>query len=369
MAKRNSIKVNIDEMFLPNTKMDDDKLRKEAVRSPTWPIAVAIYGATEGRVRVADFIAPLTHSWGSELDMQHYMTLTTVHGFSVANIKYDPRPKDERSDDETAFTIQAVNNNFRDTNKYGFAGEKLCTNTQRYAVQKMAKGRHDVHHSICSAVLTIEQALSDHVRSILDNAMDVTYGSSLSGRPTVTIPREYSQSLLKVFMGDADKSSIPFNMMDKIRSLYTTMKQSDEKFDSALATVRSMLEGEKIVFFPQIRGGVIVGKTNTVPISAALDMYRDGSSLPYVTNFAYMPEVGFSMPLRWYKSLQDLPSDLRKELEIQLVMLKAHIGSDNLVPTDDDMRDKKFWPEIGAACRKEASYTSPMFILNSMNVA
>ena len=366
MAKRNTIKVNIDEMFLPNTMMDNEALRKDAVRSPLWPIAVAIYGATEGRIRVAEFKAP--NSWGAALDIGHNMMLSTVHGFDVANLNYDPREKELRSEDETAFTVQAANHTFRN-NIYGFGGSKLCTNTQRYAVQKMSKGSHDVHSEICSAVLSVERTMSEHIRDIIDNAMDSTYGNSLSGRPTVPVPREFSHTLIKAFMGDLDRSNIPCSVMDKIRSLYNTMNQIDQKFDNSLAIVRSMMEGDKIIFFPHVRGGVIVGKTNTVPISTALNTYGNGTNLPYAGEFAYMPEVGFSTPLRWYRSLQDLPSDLRKELEIQLVMLKSHIGCDNLVPNNDDMKDKRFWPEIGAACRQHSHATSQMFVLNSLSMA
>ena len=367
MAKRNTIKVNIDEMFLPNTMMDNEALRKDAVRSPLWPIAVAIYGATEGRVRVAEFKAP--NSWGAALDIGHNMVLSTVHGFSVANLNYDPRAKELRSEDETAFTVQAVSSIFRESESSGFGGSKLCTNTQRYAVQKMAKGSHDVHNEICSAVLSVERTMSEHIRDIIDNAMDSTYGGSLSGRPTVSVPREFSHTLIKAFMGDFDRSSIPCSVTDKIRSLYDTINQIDQKFDNSLTTVRSMMEGDKIIFFPNIRGGVVVGKTNTAPISAALDIYSSGTHLPYADKFAYMPEVGFSTPLRWYKSMQDLPSDLRKELEIQLVMLKSHIGCDNLVPTYTDINGKPFWPEIGAACRQYSHMTSQMFVLNSLSVA
>lgn len=367
MGKRNTVKVDINEMFLPNAMMDNETVRKDAVQSPVWPIAVAIYAATDKRVRVSEFFGP-QNSWAAASEQAHKMCLSTTHGFPVATINYDPRPKDERDESETTFTIQSTNNLFMDR-PFGLGGSTLHTNSQRYAVQKMFKGSHDVHGEIMTSVLTVERTFSEYIRTIIDNAVDNIYGTGLSGRPTQPIPREYAHLVMKVLMGDMDKSAIPFNVMDKIKTLYESMKQHDERFDKALNTTRLMFEGEKIVFIPGVRNGVIVGKTNTLPIMSALDLYEKGDRLPYADNFAYMPEVGFTQPLTWYKSMQDLPEDLRREVEIQLVMLKAHIGCDNLIPTPADMGEKRFWPEIGVSCRRYSSNCAPMFLLNSMSAA
>ncbi len=367
MGKRNTVKVDINEMFLPNTIMDNETVRKDAVQSPVWPIAVAIYAATEKRVRVSEFFGP-QNSWAAASEQAHKMCLSTTHGFPVATINYDPRPKNERDDSETAFTIQSTNNLFMDR-PFGLGGSTLHTNSQRYAVQKMFKGSHDVHGEIMTSVLTVERTFGEYIRTVIDSAMDNIYGASLSGRPSQPIPREYSHFVMKVLMGDMGKSAIPFNVMDKIKTLYETMRQSDEKFDKAIGMVRSTFEGEKIVFIPGIRKGVMIGKTNTLPIMTALDLYEKGECLPYAANFAYMPEVGFTLPLKWYKSMQDLPEELRRELEIQLVMLKAYIGCDNLIPTPADMANKRFLPEIGAAYYQYTSNCAPMFLLNSMSAA
>lgn len=367
MAKRNTVKVDINAMFLPNTIMDNETVRKDAVQSPVWPIAVAIYAATEKRVRVSEFISP-PNSWAAASEQEHKMCLSTVHGFPVATIKYDPRPKDERDESETTFTIQSTNSLFMDR-PFGLGGSTLHTNTQRYAVQKMFKGNHDVHGEIMTSVLSVERTFSEYIRTVIDGAMDNIYGASLSGRPSQPVPREYAHTVMKVLMGDMDKSAIPFNVMDKIKTLYESMRQSSEKFEKAVSVVRSTFEGEKIVFIPGIRKGVMIGKTNTLPIMAALDLYEKGESLPYANNFSYMPEVGFTLPLTWYKSMQDLPEDLRREVEIQLVMLKAHIGCDNLIPTPADMANKRFWPEIGAVNYQYTSNCAPMFLLNSLSAA
>ena len=242
MGKRNTVKVDINEMFLPNAMMDNETVRKDAIQSPVWPIAVAIYAATEKRVRVSDFISP--NNWGTALDHKHKMCLSTTHGFPVANVYYDPTPKEERSEDATTFTVQASNSIFY-CRSFGFGGSYLHTNSQRYAVQKMFKGSHDVYNEIVTTVLTIERTFSDIIRTIIDNSMDSVYGGSLGGRPSQPIPREYSHAVMKVLMGDMDKNAIPFNVMDKIKTLYESMKQHDERFDKALNTMRLMFEGEK----------------------------------------------------------------------------------------------------------------------------
>lgn len=359
MAKKNAIKVDINDMFLPNTMMDNEDRRKELMGSPLWPIVVAIYGVTDRKVRVSDF----------GISDIHKVCMSTEHGFPVAHAAYDPRPCEERSDDEFAFKVLASSSLFNSDRYSTHNSAALYTESQRYAVQKISKGPHDVRSAILNSVVHVQAILGDRVRPIIDHAVDRSYGSSLSGRPTFSIPTNLTHSLLNVFMNNMDKSDVPLKDLSDIQSFYETYKSKQEKFDSALNVARSLFQGEKIIFFPNVRGGVVIGKTNMLPALAAIDQYGKGEWLPQTGTFAYMPEVGFSVPLRWYQSIQHIPEDLRKELEIQLVMLKAHINSDDLIPNVRQMSEQRFWPEIGASCEPHHGVNSPMFVLNTFNVA
>jgi hypothetical protein len=359
MAKKNAIKVDINEMFLPNTMMDNEDRRKELMGSPLWPIVVAIYGVTDRKIRVSDF----------GISDIHKVCMSTEHGFPVAHAKYDPRPCEERSDDEFAFKVYASSSLFNNDKYPTNHSAALYTESQRYAVQKISKGPHDVRSAILNLIVHVQAILGDKVRPIIDHVVDRSYGSSLSGRPTFSIPANLTHSLINVFMNNMDKSDVPLKDLSDIQSFYETYKSKQEKFDNALNVARSLFQGEKIIFFPKVRDGVIIGKTNMLPALAAIDQYEKGEWLPQTGTFAYMPEVGFSVPLRWYQSIQHIPEDLRKELEIQLVMLKAHTNSDHLVPTIRYMVEKRFWPEIGASCEPDNGVNSSMLILNTFNVA
>jgi hypothetical protein len=359
MAKRNAIKVDINEMFLPNTMMDDENLRKELISSPLWPIVVAIYGAAECKVRVSDF----------GFADKHKVCLSTEHGFPIANAIYDPTPAEQRSDNAYAFVIYANNNLFTSTRYLPNGSAALYTESQRYAVQKISRGPHDVRSAILNSIAHLQKSLGELVRPIIDHVVDRSYGSSLTGRPTFSIPNSLTHVMLNVFMNNMDRSEVPLKHMSEVQSFYETYKTKQQKFDDALNIARSLFQGEKIIFFPNVREGVIVGKTNMLPALAAIDEYHKGEWLPQTGTFAYMPEVGFSVPLRWYQSIHHIPQDLRKELEIQLVMLKAHTNSDQLVPSDRCLVEKRFWPEIGASCEPGHGVNSSMFILNTFNVA
>lgn len=250
------------------------------------------------------------------------------------------------------------------------SGVALYTNSQRYAVQKMGRGPHDVRGRIMHTLASINESLGDTVRPIIDKAVDRTYGESLSSRPTTTIPTSLTNTLLRFFMDEVGKNDVPLKDIEMIKDIHRRHLTKNEKFDKALGVARSLFEGEKIIFFPSVRRGVIVGKTNMLPALAAIDQYDKGESLPYASGFAYMPDVNFSVPLRWYKSLQHVPDDLRKELEIQLVMLKAHTNGDSLIPSFQKMYEERFWVDLGVSCYpSHGGSSSPMLILNSMSAA
>lgn len=368
MAKKNSIKVNIDDMFLSGT-MDDPIKRKEVMNSPMWPIAVAIYSLTGGRVRVSEATRSFTDDFGEE---DHALALSTVHGFTVASISHDPRDAEGRTEDglqRTAFSIQAAPTLFC-TNAFDLAdGMVLHTNSQRYAVNKLSKHGHDVSNAILDLINRMDVTTGDMIRSILDRTVDREYGGSLSSRPSINIPEHLSPAMLKTFMGVMDKHQVPADIVARIEDVYSKFKERDDRFNNAIETTKQMFDGEKIIFFPRVRHGVVIGKTRMLPAQAALDEYSSGNHLPFTNQFNYLPEAEFTLPMRWYKSVEHIPAELRKELEIQLVMLKVHTNANSLLPAWDTYQNGSLWPQIGMASVMGSGTRSEMLMLNAVSAA
>lgn len=359
MAKRNTIKVDVEKMFLPRSVMDSPDARKRAMQSPLWPIFIAAYSATNGSVRVAGFTSPLNE----DDDPEDEIALTTPHGFPVASAIYNP----DAEDGNAKFVISSSSDIFN-TNKFGHQHMILATNSQRYAVQKINRGPHDVRTAICNLAMNVMPVIGHRLRHIVDSTVDGAFGESVSTRPYLQIPGNYGRSVMKVFVGEWEKNEVPHETMMALESLYKQYREKEGRFDNAIERARTLFQGEKILFFPKVSNGLVIGKMDTTPVMAAIDSYDKKGSLP--NDNTYVADVHFTMPLTWYPSIDALPSDMRQHLEIQLVLLKAHTGADDLIQKLSALGQKngtnRFnWPDLGAAGYAGHSMNSDLLVLNA----
>jgi hypothetical protein len=357
MAKRNkTVVTNIKDLFLD--EYYTDARAAEVMKLSIWPLVVAAYNATDGGVRISH----IQSGWATEENYQA-VELALPQGFNIARVsRYDGT--DEVGDPKPMFVVSVRGNYAADRSSNSFANE-LATANIRYAIAKVSSGDHAIRQSLRSMVQGLGITLNDKFRSITDKLVDTLYGESVAHKPYVSLDPYVATYATRFFTGDIMKADIPAHMCAMLNKEFSKYKTEAERFEKAINGSLESMSGYKWALYSGINGGVIVGKVNMMGVIAALNEYRTEGCLPHGHQFTFFVLSDMPVPFRWYPSLEAMPEDQRREVEIQLVMLKAHVGHDTLLPSPDKYRNaNKVWDAIGAACHSGWNTECPMFLLN-----
>jgi len=127
--------------------------------------------------------------------------------------------------------------------------------------------------------------------------------------------------------------------------------------------IKQMFGNDKWVLLSDMNhGAVIVGAVSRQPLADAVNIFMKTGELPVIHKFKYIDAV---VPFKRYKSFNDIDEDIRRDIEMQLTMLKLHTKSDGpLVPTSDSMQHgEHVYTDLGAMT--SGSYmTSPLIIVD-----
>lgn len=357
MAKRNkTVVTNIKDLFLDGYYTD--ARAAEVMKLSIWPLVVAAYNATDGGVRISH----IQSGWATEENYQA-VELALPQGFNIARVsRYDGT--DEVGDPKPMFVVSVRGNYAADRSSNSFANE-LATANIRYAIAKVSSGDHAIRQSLRSMVQGLGITLNDKFRSITDKLVDTLYGESVAHKPYVSLDPYVATYATRFFTGDITKADIPAHMCTMLNKEFSKYKTEAERFEKAINGSLEAMSGYKWALYSGINGGVVVGKVNMMGVIAALNEYRTEGCLPHGHQFTFFVLSDMPVPFRWYPSLEAMPEDQRREVEIQLVMLKAHVGHDTLLPSPDKYRNaNKVWDAIGAACHSGWNTECPMFLLN-----
>lgn len=349
--KRETLKVNVNEMFLDGVYETGPDYHggSVAMKSKLWPVAVAAYAACNGKARIAEYKF-ITREEGESGDTER-ICLTSEHGFRIGYI--------------TAWSNGEISVNA--TN--GLLGSadgssaSLLTNNIRYAISKLTKGNHDVRNRLRENCFGVGIFLSDRLRNMVDKTIDNFYGESISSVPNIKLEESSITALTLVHMKKIEMHEVSPVIQSRIEKAFTDYESRQNRFNNALIKTKEMFGSNKIIFIPDVRNGFIVGKINTDLMNHNVDQYPVAGHLPSSHGEEYFAsDKSPVIPLRWYPSIEAIPEDLRRELEIQLVMLKAHTGSPTLIPAAENAHTK-VWDAVGAVYYSYYGQT-PIMLLN-----
>lgn len=349
--KRETLKVNVNDMFLDGVYATGPDYHGGSVvmKSKLWPIVVAAYAACDGKARIAEYKS-LTRGEGNN-EITERINLTTEHGFQIGYIS-------AWADGQVS--VYSTNGLLGNADS---VSSSLVTNSIRYAVSKLSKGNHDARSGLRSNCFGVSNFISDRLRSMVDKMIDDFYGESISSVPNIKLEEACITALAQVHMKELQMHQVPPSVQSRIEQAFNNYRQQRTKFHEALDKTKEMFSSDKIMFIPNVRDGVIVGKIKTGMIKYNVDQYLVKGYLPSSNGEVYFAsDSSVSVPMRWYPSIQAVPEDLRRELEIQLVMLKAHTGGQTLVPSIEGS-GTKIWDAVGAVGYSYYGQT-PIILLN-----
>ena len=324
MARRKAIKLDPETVFLSGIYCE--RVHKDITQSPLWPIIVAAHTVTEGHARVSKWIKK-DLAWTGTTGESQTVEFTTKEGMPFSEVYFT-------ASGEFAFRLK------RDLN-YGNWDKSISTKNVKYLINKLHRDNDDLRNAfIHTAKFSFMRCVNERLRTMVDESIDKLTGATLSVAPTAVLSSEATTALARVFMGAISKDQIRPDLQSEILQQYEEYKKVRDKFDAAVEYIANAMSNEKIVLFPNTDGSLVVGKINPTRLREAAVEYatvgRLRGSYEYTTddpppgNF-YREECA-TLPFKWYAGLSDMPDELRQELEIQLVILKAHTGSDELLP-------------------------------------
>lgn len=326
-----SIKFNVHDIFMEGQNTVEN--RNLFVSSPLFPSFVSLYNRAAGRVKVGLLKtrqSPEGENYISEVPIVNGL------GFRVASLNNSNRKYDSLSF-ETMLSAFS---------KYG--NTMLTTSNPKYIQSRLsAKSNHDAAARFDHTLSAINNAINSMIRNMVDSAIDKKFGKTITAVPMFFDGTFVSKSLItflaRYFVGEVTQSELSACMRNEFNSLFNTYCDNRSKFAAALADTRDMLSTEKWVYITNVNGGVVLGAIHSEPMCEALDRYTSEGKLPSELE-TYARE---SVPFKWYPSFDDIPEDYRKALTFSMVMLKAHTGSAEILPTEVG---EKFYYELGAYC-------------------
>ena len=359
---RDNVSISLKDLFLENyyTPEREAQLTKLSV----WPLVAAAYNRTGGKIRVGEIKITQPTMMDARAET---VRLTTPEGFNVAMaMKY---LESGEGDPKFLYRFGVCAKHTYRPDAESFSEATTSANIRYITAKLNPKSDHELGKYLAATAEHLPRNINHRFRQLVDKSVDKYNGSSVSGRPTIDLPREYVTHAISVMMGGMSVHDIPSADRDVIARHYKKHMDEIAKFSDAVRITKELFSGNKWVIFNGINNGIIVGKLNLEGCVKALEDYESPRcghlATPESLSFVSFNEAMNPVPLRWYPSLEALPEDMRRDVEIQLVMLKAHVGHDYLLPPPHVHRSATvMWEAIGAAVYSDWGNDCPMYILN-----
>lgn len=312
---RSVIKFNISDIFLEGQNSQNERIA--LINSPLFGAVANLYNRSEKKIRVGHIeLGQQTHGVHTFVKK---VNIVTSYGYPVATVG-----SNNAAYDSVFFSVCPSPTSH---------STRLSTSKPKYLQNKLGlKSEHDAATSFDFYLRQAEHFLPEHFRSIIDNLID-----RLSGRANVHAPRckvgnDLAHFLALCVKGEITQSEIPYEYRTQLDNNFKEYTSNRTKFMDAISQVSEFCSGEKWIYMNKINKGVILGAIDTKPSVAALDVYKMGDCLPSATlgKYDYCKE---SVALKWYPSHEAIPDDLRQQVELSLVMLKAHRDSSEMLPS------------------------------------
>lgn len=321
MSKK--IKFNIHDIFMEGQNTVAD--RNFFVSSPLFPVFVSVYNRALGKVRVGLL---KTRQAANGKTYISEVPIVTPLGLRVASLENTSIGYDALSFDICGDPLSSTTSN------------ALRTSNPKYIQSRMsANSEYDCAISFDNQLSNRVDTFNRVIRNMIDLSIDNKFGKGLDTAPNF-ISRQHAEPslitfLARYFVDEVTKSDMDAKDRAQFDVMFMKYIEEREKFKNALADTLEMVSTEKWVYIKDVNGGVILGAIRPEPMCAALDKYMSKGVLPpsdYSSNqFSYVQE---SVPFKWYPSFDHIPEEHRVGLTFSMVMLKAHTGSADMLPTE-----------------------------------
>lgn len=346
MTKKVRQQIDISNIFIEAT--NDAASKAEIQRLDVWPILVAIHVMSDNKAKIHKLSYPTVNNF------DHYQVhMMTDMGQSIACVT--------RGADRT-FSVFSADRPYHGGESYmnGYCfTPRIESKNPRYVVRNLAKSsNHEVYNRINAAISRAAVGLNEVMRGLLEDSFYTMSGKQLYRlMPEVPDRNGNYVLLLRHFMGEVKREEFSLDTQLSLHSDHKKWLEQSDALRSALERVNAVFSHDKWLVLPRVNGGAIVGAVSFHPMQSALReaVNSNNGCFPYADSFNYVQEV---VPFKWYKSLDSVPEDILAELNISALLLKAHMGSEELFPLV--VRDKVY-EDIEAVAYKAYDLSTYLF--------
>lgn len=305
--------------------------RQDLMKSDTWHIVVALMNVVPGALRVGSIRTKGDPGY-RDPDAPH-VKLITDEGVLAAEVT----TASGKRGSAFRYSLDLAHSDSLTTSTWS----ELKSNRAKYIAGRIRSKDEDkggLFHRVENAILRAQRAKHHLAYEAMTKTIKKLYGRSPEN-VTISLDSELTTLAARVFMGDLLPTQVPSHEASMIANQFSRFKEKREKLSESLNVVRDFFSRDKWVLITNHvegcnnRNPVIVGSFSGLPIVAAIDEFIRLGTLPSPNNgnttFAYAlnPE-----PLRVYESFEHIPDEMRKAIEMELVMYKINRGDDNLIP-------------------------------------
>lgn len=312
---RSVIKFNVSDIFLEGQNSQNERIA--LINSPLFGAVANLYNRSEKKIRVGHI----------ELGQDVYgintfikkVNIVSSYGYPIATVG-----SNNYNYDSVYFNVCPSPTS---------QSTRLSTSKPKYLQNKLGpKSNHEAATSFDHYLRQTEYFLPEHFRSIIDNSVDRLSGRTNVHAPQCKVGDSLGHFLALCVKGEITQSEIPHEYRTQLDNNFKEYTSNRARFMDAISQVSEFCSGEKWIYMNNINKGVILGAVNTESSLAALNVYKMGDCLPSASlgKYYYCKE---SVALKWYPSHEAIPDDLRQQVELSLVMLKAHRDSSEMLPS------------------------------------
>jgi len=318
-----------EQFFLNGKYSDQEKLA--ITRHALWPVYAALHNVSEGKIRIAE----LTEAGNMHFALEDGLQIGFVYR--------------QQTEKRSYYALKFTSNPFaHDYYTYVNAGRAdLRSDKPKYLANKIKTSfKDEVKAEVVQAEHAMIKRVSEMISRVLnDNYPKLTENDSSYER----INGDLLLELALLAEGEITSADLSQYTRAECASRVKERKQLEEQRAIDFEDVESFYSRDKVLITNDLYGGINV---TYCPADICKDFlnqvkrnrHTDFRGLVAERTLHGKPQLGSGM---WYKSLDDLPEDLRTSVMASLAMLKAHTGQNTLFPRGDHASTT--WRDMGAS--------------------
>lgn len=321
--------------FLEN--LHDETSKRDVMVSPLWPVAVACINQTNGGLVVGD-----VYKFDNGRDIMS-LSLVTPDGFQVGCVHRD----DTESDSLHRFG--AFSSPFRaSTTPWHDVFDNVKSKKIPYIIRKLKTAGTEPYNALHNAHANARTAVNKLLRDLADKVV----GETKARRPYRIVELDEAPiiDLLRYYKNEIGADQITGQSRHSLEKAYEKYKghinEAREGYEESL----QFFDKDKWVVFNRINRrarGVIIGAVGRQPLLNSLALYKQNGSFPDSHAYSYLDMI---VPFKWYPSVDEIPEDIRRDVEMQLTMAKVNLNLEghDLLNVERQSVPVKVIPELGA---------------------